>query len=385
LVGAQHLPRLREGQKAVIQPSQEQSPQQTFTGHLQDITGVAVSKDAALILSASEDGTVRVWSRSARHEQRVLRHPAPARCVACTAPSASGNRCLVGGANGSAWLWDLAKPGDAPMQELRGTHHGPVTCVAFSPDGQMCVTGGEDHDICLWEVATGKLRYCFPAGHLGAVTVLHFPQPARVISAGRDNALRVWALDERAARLETTLDHRSGDVPQLGVSADGQRVLLDQDNALHVLSLPGAVSQGTLRHASGGNHFSTLALFSPDAGLVLTGGVFEGRLHLWRMPTEAAPSCEVRQLIAPDRSPATCAAFAPNGSFLVTATRSRQVLVWPLPSAEELRREYPATITLVEQAVESSARQIRIWAELPNPDGRLVPGTTVTMTIYLSE
>jgi WD40 repeat protein len=271
------------------------------------------------------------------------------------------------------------------VQELKGQHHGPITCVAFSPNGQACVTGGEDHDLCLWDVATGKLRYRFPAGHLGAVTSLHFPLPARVVSAGRDNTLRVWAVDERAARLEMTLEHRSGDVPRLGVSSDGKHVLLDQDNTLHVLSLPGGTAEGVLRHASGGNHFTTLALFSPDAQLVLTGGVFEGRLQLWRMSTDTSPSCEVRQLVSADRSPATCAAFAPDGSFLVTASRNRQVLVWPLAAAAEMRREFPATITLVEQSVESSARQVRIWAELPNPDGRLVPGATVTMTIYPSE
>jgi WD40 repeat protein len=385
LVGAQHLPHLREGQKAVIQPSQEQSPQQTFIGHLQDVTGVAVSKDSTLILSASADGTVRVWSRSARREQWMLKHPAPVRCVACTPPGSGANRCLVGGTNGSAWIWDLDKPGDSRLQELKGQHHGPVASVAFSPDGLACVTGSEDHEICLWDVATGKLRYRFPAGHLGAITALHFPLPPRVISAGRDNALRVWTLDERAARLETTLDHRSGDVPQLGVTSDGKHALFDQDNALHALSLPGGASEGALRRASGGNHFSTLALFSPDAGLVLTGGAFEGRLQLWRTPIGASPSCEVRQLISPDRSPTTCAAFAPNGSFLVAATRSRQVLVWPLPSTEEMQRACPVTISLVEQAVESSARQVRVWAELPNPDGRLVPGTTVTMTIYPGE
>jgi multidrug efflux pump subunit AcrA (membrane-fusion protein) len=38
-------------------------------------------------------------------------------------------------------------------------------------------------------------------------------------------------------------------------------------------------------------------------------------------------------------------------------------------------------VTLIEQAVETTTRQVRIWAELPNPEGRLLPGTTVTMVI----
>jgi hypothetical protein len=35
--------------------------------------------------------------------------------------------------------------------------------------------------------------------------------------------------------------------------------------------------------------------------------------------------------------------------------------------------------------VESNARQVRICAELPNPDGRLVPGTSVSMIVYPKE
>jgi WD40 repeat protein len=178
-----------------------------------------------------------------------------------------------------------------------------------------------------------------------------------------------------------TFEYRSGDIPQLGVSPDGKRILLDQDNGLHVLALAGRASEGCLPQASGGSHFSILALFSPFNDLVLTGGAFEGRLQLWRLPGETSPAYEVRQLVPPDRSPATCAAFAPDGSFVVTASRRRQLLVWPLPDAKEIGHEFPTVITLVEHAVESSSRQVRIWAELANPEGRLVPGTTVTMTV----
>jgi WD40 repeat protein len=382
LVEVQHLPRLRERLKVTVRSSQVQGPQQTFTGHLQEITGIAVGQSTAgpVIVSGSEDGTVRVWNRAARREQRVLRHPAPVRAVACTKPGAPA-RCLSGDLDGVARLWDLDGASDVPSRELKGPHRGAVNCVAFSPDGRTCVTGGEDHQICLWDTATGALRYRFPAGHLGAVTALHFPLPSRVVSAGRDNTLRVWALEGDGVRQEKTLDRRSGDVSQPGVSADGKWLLYDQGDTLHVLSLSGGESAGSLRNSTGGT-FTTLALFGPDAGLIVTGGASEGRLQLWRGPAAGGPGYEVRQLAPPDRAPATCAAFAPDGSFLVTGTRSRQMLLWPLPAADEVERPLAAQLTLVERAVESSARQVRVWAELPNPDGRLVPGTTVTLVIH---
>ncbi len=39
-------------------------------------------------------------------------------------------------------------------------------------------------------------------------------------------------------------------------------------------------------------------------------------------------------------------------------------------------------MTLLDTGVESSAAQVRVWAELPNIGRRLLPGTTVTMVLY---
>jgi WD40 repeat protein len=382
LVESQHLPRLHEGMRVTIEPTSAQGPRQTFRGHLQEVTCVAVSKDLAHVLSSSEDATVRIWDREARHEQRVLKHQSAVCALACTPPAAGANLCLSGTADGCAYIWDLNSPADVPLRVLRGQHHGAVTCVAFSLDGNACATGGDDHEICLWDPANGTLRYRFPISHLGAITSLQFLPQARLISASRDNTLRFWTLDPHGARLEGMLEHRSGDVYRLGANAGGTRVLFDQGNAIQVLSIPEGLAQGILHTPSGAASFSTFALFSPDAGMILTAGGSEGNLQLWRTPSDTSRGYELRQLIAPDHASATCAAFAPDGSFLVTGTRDRQVMLWLLPTRAEIERQFIAELTLVEQAVESNARQVRICAELANPDGRLIPGTSATMIVY---
>jgi WD40 repeat protein len=125
-------------------------------------------------------------------------------------------------------------------------------------------------------------------------------------------------------------------------------------------------------------NFSTLAQFSPDGKLILTAGGSEGRLQLWRTPTEKRRAYELCQLIFP--APPTCGAFAPDGSFLVTGTRDRQVVVWAAPSPEE-QAELTATVRLVEKALDSNSHQVRVWADLPAPGG-LVPGATAALVVY---
>jgi WD40 repeat protein len=388
LVDIQHVPSLHKGLKAVVEPTLAEGPQQTFVGHLQDVTGVAVSKDPKnpVIVSSSEDGTVRVWDRMTHRERQILWHPnnVSVRAVACTPAGASTNLCLSGAADGVGRLWDLDSRSDKPVRELTGQHRGAVTCVAFSPDGKTCVTAGDDQQICLWDVATGSLRYRFPTGHHGSVTSVQFTPLSQLVSAGRDNTVRLWALGENGASLLKTFEHRSGDVLVPGVSPDGKRFLFDQGRALRLLSLPEGLTEGVLQNASGSSNFATFALFSPDGRLMVTAGGLEGRLQLWRAPsaTNRRPY-EVRQLVPNDHAwVPTCAAYSGDGTFLVTGGRDRQVVVWPIPSSQTIDRGVEAELTLVEPAIESSAGQVRVWAELSNPDNRLLPGSTVTVTIY---
>ena len=384
LLPLEYLPRLQRGMTVILEPSRSESPEATLLGHLQEITAVAVgaNKVRPVVVSGSEDGSVRIWHRDSRHEQRVLWHPAPVRAVACS-PSAAPSWCLTGAADGTIRLYDLDTAVDRPVRTFPEQHQGAVTCLAFSPDGKACVSGGEDREIFLWDPATGERRFRFPEGHQAAVTSLQFTPQGQLVSAGRDNTLRIWTVGTQGARLETTIDRRSGEVAWPGISPDGRHVLLDQGQSLRLLTLKDRLTECVLENSAEATQFSTFALFSPpDGRLILTAGAAEGQVQLWRAPTATTRPYELRQFVNRERSPATCAAFAPDGSFVVTGTKDRKVLIWPLPTAKEIEEQLPAELTLVERAVESSSRQVRIWAEVANPDGRLLPGTTVTLAIY---
>src|SRR5205823_2940068 len=89
-VDVQNLSRLTTGMRVQLQVSQVKGPAHTLIGHFQEITGLAVSKDPVnpVIVSGSEDGTVRVWDGTTWRESRVLQHPSPVRAVVCTPPTA---------------------------------------------------------------------------------------------------------------------------------------------------------------------------------------------------------------------------------------------------------------------------------------------------------
>jgi WD40 repeat protein len=397
------LPALRQSPVVDVEVTRHVGPALILTGHMGEVTGVAVSKDRQVV-SVSEDKTARVWAGNltSHRERLVLRHPAGVRAVACTPPGAKDNKanlCLTGAADGVARLYNLDPDlkGDPFVRQFRDAngHKEAINAVAFSPDGQWAATGGDDRFICLWDVGTGKLLHRFPAdrGHHGGVTSVQFlsddgKKPYRLVSAGRDNALIVWPLEEDGTPQEepTRFDRRGGEVTTLGVNPRGGQVLFDQGKELRILSPANGALVGTLS-ATGAGGFTKLALFSPNGDLVLAGGG-GGRLQLWRAPTPTARGHELQQLVwasGRDEQAATnCGAFAPPGGefngFLVTGTQNRSVIVWPMPSEKEV--EKPLTARIINLDPEVSSGQVRVTAELDNADGRLLPGDVVTMVVY---
>jgi hypothetical protein len=404
-IGPQHVNRLKKGDEVVVEPFQQAAPTQVLSGHEHEIRGVAVSRYHDIV--SAGDQTVRVWKYDTKAAKQhpedpvqhqddpvILPHPAEVRAVACTPKESKANLCLSGAADGVGRLWDLDNTNNQPL-ELKERHRGPINCVAFSPDGAWCATGGTDRDVCVWNTATGDLLLRLPSAHLGEVLSLQFLKSrgkTRLVTAGNDQ-VRLWTLTATGNGVEQEgtaekYDRRGSEVTALGVTPDrGGQGIIDYGKELRIVSMPGGRYKGSLANPSGAMNFTTMALFSPDGDAILTAsGSEEGRLQLWRAPTEKSRAYEMRQLVWNDRDQATCGAFDPDNKFLVTGSRGGNVVVWAMPTQEELKDELKAKLTLVDQTFNEGSR-IRVWAELDNPKmsngrRRLIPGNSATMVFY---
>ncbi len=383
-----------------LEPSVKMEPKLEFMqAHTQEVTCVAVLADNKRFVSGSEDHMVIVWQDGQTRPLRYLQCKAAVRTVAA---SPKGAWIVVGLDNGSLVRWDLDQENPEPV-EFKNPHRGKVTALAFSPDGEYLATGGEDYSIVLRRVADGEVVYVFDeehgvySPHQGTITSLHFTPQATLVSAARDKTLRIWRLGKKAVELIRTKANRDGTVDQLDVTSDGRFMLFDKGKTLHLMNAADQSTVCVLENLAGSNNFDTLALFSPDASLMLTGGAGEGRLHLWKTPTADERAYQVRELVTNDHATITCAAFAPaeGQNFAVTGSKLGYVHLWRLPDKAAVdnhrimldANNQPFRL-VVEPSVDGGKARAMINVSTPldaQGDPRLKPGQRVTMVVKLPE
>src|SRR5262245_9284136 len=401
-VATEQASRVQKGMDVSIEPTIHRGPTQTLSFHKAlPITALAVSNHTQrpLILSGGQDGSVNVWDRS--QVLKTWSHKGTVRAIACTGTRTKESLAVTGAEDGIAKLWDLNRVSDTPLRELNERrdneshvirHAGGVTAAAFSPNGEFLVTADGERNIYLWKTSTGERVYSFPQVHAAPVSALHFIPQCRVISVGRDNIVHVWQVGQNAARAERSFEHRSGDVTQLGVTEDGNWMALDHDKTrLHITPVERGVAERVLNSLTDSTHFGPFAIFSPKLNLegnrlVLTASNQGRVLQLWRHAPTEDRSHELVQLVPEKSVPATVAAFSPSieNGFIVVGTDRGDVHLWAMPTETEINRKWTARVSYVENAVDPTARQVKVWAEFENdPPGptRLKPGSTAAVVI----
>lgn len=347
-------------------PETEDRQPLLLIGHEKAVTQLSAIDEGRKLVSASEDGTIRIWDLSDPNPrdsvQVMYGHNAG---ISEFALSESSDGLVSVDRNGMGRLWSLHQTTIVPrFKGSKDPGSSSLKAPAASIDaGHIALADGKTI-VILWSEETRATRALIgPNGHVNHVA---FDPSARWCATAadegrldRDGTVRLWQLDqEDAAGIE--LPDTGGNAQCVEFSADGNRLAAGIIGAVDIWDLTDGIPESSLHHLYDQSDEATeLALefvlairFSPDGKRLRTAGRRgnEGADGLcvtdWDL-TQETPSPRV---ILTSDSPVNEVTLSPDGNRLATGNQIGDVVVWRLdspdiPSTRQIIRGHTTPIT----------------------------------------
>ena len=114
-------------------------------GHTGSVYDTIFLPDDKLIVSVSEDSTVRLWDKS--NGAGLAAYHGHLYPIWCVASDTIGITFATGSMDKTARLWQPDIP--HPLRVFVG-HEGDVDCITFHPNGAYVLTGSCDRTVRMW-------------------------------------------------------------------------------------------------------------------------------------------------------------------------------------------------------------------------------------------
>jgi len=292
--------------------------------HQRTILDVSFSPDGKSIVTASIDGTARLWNLAGEQLAELQGHQDE---IQSASFSPSGQQVATASDDGTVRLWNLA---GQQLAEFKG-HQGRVFDANFSPDGQQIATAGLDGTVRFWNLSGQQLDQLEPItsteelsgvgiqtswdSETDTVKVVGVFGNSPAQKAGLRVGDRILAVDGEPGKTHSQteiLDKIKGEVGTSVTLRMGRQGRADFDVSLVRAKFVAEVPKLT-----------THVRFSPNGQQILTCGE-DGTIRLWSASKEQLAEFEVNE-----NSFWSCS-FSPDGQRVVTGSNDGTVRLWDL-------------------------------------------------------
>ncbi|WP_326642477.1 WD40 repeat domain-containing protein [Streptosporangium sp. NBC_01755] len=292
-----------------------------LSGHGGMVEMASWSPDSARVATASRDQTVRLWDAVTGELQRILTGAADV--VRGVAWSPDGLHVAGTSRDLTVRIWN-AESGEI-MRELHG-HCDNVLGVAWSPDSSRLATASHDRTVIIWNVADGTADLTLK-GHQDYVEGIAWsPDGTRLVTGGHDWFIRVW--DAADGRQLTTLTGHQDWVISLAWSPT-QRMLAStsDDRTARIWNIAAGEQHTVLR---GHDSWVDCVSWSADGTSVVTGSA-DRTARIWDVASGRQTG-----VLRGHESRVHAVAWSPDGTRIATGSDDCTVRVWDAERCEEI-------------------------------------------------
>lgn len=295
--------------------------------HRRAVRGCALSADGKLALTASEDRLLRLWDvASGALRAEFYEHPSAVTCCAF-ALGANGVRLAISGdAEGTLHLWNAVE--NLLVQRVEA-HRGAVTaCAGLEDRHPLAVSGGSDGQVCLWDARNGQLLRSFASGAsaISGLTVALIGERLLIAAANEDKTLRLW--DAHSGRLLARYTGHRAALTACALDPTGRLLSSGREGALRVWMLPDTAQTPIESHSAAVQG----VVFTPDSRRVLSASL-DRELRVWH-----AESGETLKVMRGHIGGVYSLALRTDGRMALSGSSDRTVRAWDVERGAQLRR-----------------------------------------------
>lgn len=170
-------------------------------GHLLHINNLCLNSNETLLLSTSDDNTIKIWDIEKEICLCTLKGHKKAVSFALFSPN--NKNVLSVSVDKTARIWDFQT---AKLVGMLKGHKKAVNYAAYSNDGKNIVTASDDNTIRIWDNTTMSCKKILK-GHSAAVDYASYCiDDKHVISVSTDRTIRVWDLENDEVYIKNLID-----------------------------------------------------------------------------------------------------------------------------------------------------------------------------------
>ncbi len=265
----------------------------------------AYTADAKGLLTASQDGTVRLWDAESGKEIRRYGSPhSQPNMISCGALSLDGQTVVLGGQDGTITLYEVDN--GKRINQMKANPANGIAALAFAADGKTLFAKSYDQAVREWNLADGKeLRKLGNAGTAG-----------RIFYNGGPSSTMAVVLDGKV------------------LASGGME--FDNNQVVAIIKLYNLADGKELAPLKGPVNGSQAVAFSPDGKTVAWSSNNNGTIGLWDLGSRK----EVRPLTLNQQTPfyAGALAFTPDGKTVAARSYDQTLRLFDVESGKELRQ-----------------------------------------------
>lgn len=285
----------------------------TLKSHSQSIWATAISANGQVLVSGSQDCTIKVWNAATGKLQRTLTgHKDTVRSLAI---SADGRTLASGSGDTTIKLWEL------PTGKLIGTfsgHSSPVWSVAIAPDGKTLLSASEDGSVNIWNLATGATKTIENAHSSRIFSIALSPDQKTFATGSKDKTIKLWQL--ATGKLIRTINEHTDAVRAIAYNPDGTQLASGSwDRTIQVWN----PQTGKRLQKLEGHNDRIVALVFSNNGQQLASAGLEATIKLWD-----AKSSKLLRKFPAHSDWVLSLTTVPSNNNLISSSKDKTIKIW---------------------------------------------------------